>query len=162
MRDFINQNSALLLAILVFGMAAWGAWDYRKNKRALLAIAAILIVITVGYAQVRHGQSDASSVAEFDAVFAAGAPVVLEIYSDTCVVCLASKHAVDDLEVELEGKATVVRMNIGESVGKAVARQYGAFATPSFIVLSSSGIEQYRQYGYPDSDRLVAEVLAAQ
>ena len=52
------------------------------------------------------------------------------------------------------------RINIREEVGKEVARQYGVYSTPTFLVFNSLGNEAHRQSGgFPDIGRLEAEVL---
>ena len=76
------------------------------------------------------------------------------------MVCLSSKPAVDGLERALQGKALVFRVNIRDQAGQEVARQYGVYATPTFLVFNSLGNEVYRQAGgFPDTGRLEAEVL---
>lgn len=160
MLELINRNSALLAVVLLLAAVAWTAWDYRRNKAVLAGIAVVLLVVAAGYSQARHGPSDASSLTGFDALLAAGSPVVLEVYSDTCIICLASKPAVAGLEKRLAGQLTVVHMNIGEEAGRQVAQRYSAFTTPTFIVFSRDGTERYRQLGYPDTGRLAAEALA--
>jgi hypothetical protein len=73
---------------------------------------------------------------------------------------LSSKPAVDGLERDLKGKALVIHVNIRDQVGQIVARQYGVFVTPTFLVFNASGKEVYRQSGgFPDTARLAAEVL---
>lgn len=160
MLGLINSNSALLAVVLLLAAAAWTAWEHRRNKVVLASIAIVLLLLAAGYSQARHGPSDVSSLSGFDALLASGSPVVLEVYSDTCAVCLASEPVVARLEKRLTGHASVVRMNIREEVGLQVARRYGALTTPTFIVLSRDGTEGYRQRGYPDTRRLAAEALA--
>lgn len=161
MPEFINNNSALILAFVLLLTVGWFIWDYRRNKKVLMAIIAIVLVLGAGYAQTRHGPSDVDSVEAFDALLAQGTPIVLEIYSDTCVVCLASKPAVDGLERNLGDRAQVVQMSIDEPSGRAIARRYQASVTPTFVVLSADGVELHRQQGYPNVDELAAEALAA-
>ncbi len=82
MGEFLNNNSAVILIGLLLIALGWYAWDYRRSKRALAVFAAVAIVIVGGYLSARHGPSDVATLAEVDAVLAAGAPVVLEVYSD--------------------------------------------------------------------------------
>ena len=70
-----------------------------------------------------------------------------------------SKRSVDRLERDLEGHATVLRINIAEEVGRAVARRYGVGITPTFIVFAPAGGVRDRQTGFPDLDRLEVEAL---
>lgn len=82
MATFINNNSALILLVMLVASIAWLGWDYRRRKRALVVLAAIAVVLIGGYLSAQAGPSDVATLAEVDAVLASGAPVVLEIYSD--------------------------------------------------------------------------------
>ncbi|MDA1036494.1 MAG: thioredoxin family protein [Chloroflexi bacterium] len=160
MGEFINNNSVWILAILLCGVAASFAWQHRHSWRSLAVIAFVLVVLTSGYLTSRHGASDVASIAEVDAVLASGAPVVLELYSDTCTLCIVSQRSVDGMERDLEGYATVLRVSIDEDVGRAVARRYGLGVLPTFMVFTAAGRERYRESGMPDIDRLEEEALA--
>jgi len=159
--EFINNNSAALVGLLVLGVGAMFAWDHRRSWRSLAVIAGVLLVLFAGYWTSRSGPSDVASIVEVDAVLAAGAPVVLEVYSDNCTMCLASKRSVDAMEEELAGQATVLRISADEAVGRAVARRYGVGLLPTFIVFTPEGREIHRESGFPDTDRLEAEALSA-
>ena len=56
---------------------------------------------------------------------------------------------VDRLERELEDRVKVVRVNVLDSVGRAIASRYGMQSLPTFIVIDGSGQVQYRQSGLP-------------
>lgn len=160
MGEFINNNSVWILAILLYGVAAIFAWEHRRSWRSLAAIAFVLVVLTSGYLTSRHGPSDVASIAEVDSVLGSGAPVVLELYSDTCTLCIVSKRSVDGMEHDLAGQARVLRVSADESVGRAVARRYGLGLLPTFVVFTADGRERYRESGMPDVDRLKEEALA--
>ena len=53
----------------------------------------------------------------------------------------------------------MLRINIDEDVGRAVARRFRVGITPTFIVFAPDGRVRYRQTGFPDVDRLEAEAL---
>ena len=160
MGEFINNNSVWILAVLVFGIGGFFAWEHRRSWRALAIIAAVLVVLSAGYWTSRQGPSDVATIDEVDGVLARGAPVVLEVYSDSCTVCLVSKRKVDGLEASLEGRAVVLRINADESVGRAVTRRYGVGLMPTFIVFTADGRERHRESGFPDTGRLEAEALS--
>ena len=160
MGEFINNNSLWIVGVLVVGIAVMFAWEHRDSKRALAVIAAVLVVLASGYWTSRTGASDVQSIAEVDSVLALGLPVVVEVFSDSCTVCLASKRKVDALEDSLGASAVVLRIDLLEDVGKAVAQRYGVGITPTFIVFSRDGRERYRESGFPDTERLESEALA--
>ena len=66
----------------------------------------------------------------------------------------------DAMEIDLEGKAVVVRLNLSEDVGRQAARRMSVSITPTFIVFLADGDEHYRESGPPDIDRLKREVLS--
>ena len=82
MGALLNNNSAVILVGMLLVALGWYAWDYRRSKRALAVFAAVAIVLVGGYLSTRHGPSDVASLAEVDAVLAAGVPVILQVYSD--------------------------------------------------------------------------------
>lgn len=160
MGEFINNNSAWIIGILVFGVGGMFAWERRRSWKALVSIALILFVLSAGYWTSRTGPSDVATIAEVDAVLASGAPVVLELYSDTCTLCLISKRSVDGLEADLEGQAIVLRVSVDEAIGREVSRRYGLSYLPSFVVFSADGLEVHRESGNPDIDRIKSFALA--
>ncbi len=82
MGQFINHNSALLLMLVFGGMVVLFAWPYRRNLRALAAIAAVVAVLFAGYWNVRTGPSTVPDIAGVDVALGAGTPVLVEVYSD--------------------------------------------------------------------------------
>ena len=83
MGEFINHNSALLIAAAFFGIMGMFAWERRRSAKALFVIAGITLVLVGGYWTSREGPSDVATIAEVDSILSAGIPVVLEFYSDT-------------------------------------------------------------------------------
>lgn len=60
----------------------------------------------------------------------------------------------DRIEQEQRGKLQVIRLNMQDQIGRELARQYGALVTPTFIYLDAQGVEQWRQVGSIDSQRV--------
>ena len=83
MGEFINHNSALLIATAFFGIMGMFAWEGRSNAKTLVVIVGITLVLVGGYWTSREGPSDVATIAEVDSILSAGTPVVLEFYSDT-------------------------------------------------------------------------------
>jgi hypothetical protein len=57
---------------------------------------------------------------------------------------------VDGIESEYEGKLEVIRLNIQEPVGRAVAERFDFQFTPTFVFLDAEGSELWRQVGAID------------
>ncbi len=159
--EFVNNNSAVLVAVAFLGIMGMFAWDHRRSTRALLAMGAVTLVLAGGFWTSREGPSDVATIAEVDRIVGSGTPVVLEVYSDSCTICLISKRSVDGMEADLDGDAIVLRLNLGEEVGKETARRYGVGFTPTFVVFTADGREVHRESGFPDIDRLKSEVLSS-
>lgn len=83
MGEFINHNSALLIAIAFFGIMGMFAWERRSSAKTLVAIVGITLVLVGGYWTSREGPSDVATIVEVDSILGAGVPVVLAFYSDT-------------------------------------------------------------------------------
>ena len=65
------------------------------------------------------------------------------------------------MEVDLEGTAVLLRLNLGEDGGKQAARRLDVSFTPTFVVFSADGREHHRESGPPDIDRLKRETLSS-
>lgn len=159
MTDFINHNSAVLALVLIVGLFAYLAWRNRSSLKLVTALTMIAVLLGFGYMGSGYGPSDLDTLDELDAIRRSGTPVVLEVFSDHCTMCLVSKREVDQLQKRLAGDAKVVRLNLSEEVGQAASRVFGVSATPTFIVFGPEGRELFRQSGYPDIERLAAAAL---
>jgi thiol-disulfide isomerase/thioredoxin len=160
MPSIINQYSAVLALTLLLAVLALVAWDYRRRRRVVVALVLVGVLLVAGYASARHGPSSVASAAEAEALIGGGTPVVLEVYSDSCTLCLISRRGVDALERELAGEAVVLRVNLYDEVGRAITARYGARSLPTFIVFDAGGAERFRSTGLPDFERLETEALA--
>jgi thioredoxin-related protein len=57
---------------------------------------------------------------------------------------MSVKPVVDAVEREFSGKLKVIRLNIQDPAGKALAQEYGFQFTPTFILLDGDGQEAWR------------------
>lgn len=55
------------------------------------------------------------------------------------MACLAAKPAVDGLERQYAGRATVLRADILSEAGRTLARRYDIDVVPGFVVLAGDG-----------------------
>lgn len=67
----------------------------------------------------------------------------------------------DGLESELNGKLTVLRVNVQEPVGRELAPVYGFEYTPTYIFFDARGRELWRTIGEIDPQR-VRDSVASQ
>jgi thiol-disulfide isomerase/thioredoxin len=75
-------------------------------------------------------------------------------------VCLAAKPTVDGLQDDLGGRVVFLHIDIGDDLGRVVARRYGVTLTPTFIVFDAQGEIVHRKSGFPDTDAIRAAVLS--
>ncbi|MHB1005056.1 MAG: thioredoxin family protein [Chloroflexota bacterium] len=71
-----------------------------------------------------------------------------------------AKPIVDGLEQEVSDRGVVVRLNVGDEAGRAVASRYGLSAVPTFLVIRDGNEPSARFVGRPDHDRLVQAMFA--
>ncbi len=113
-------NIGLWLAAAVFGWAGWIFMDMSSPA------------------------ATASSSSSLTAVRTSKVPVLVEFYADWCGPCKAVGPIVENLAVELTGKARVIRINVDEQPD--LAAQNGIQGIPSFIAYKG-GREVARQSG---------------
>ena len=70
------------------------------------------------------------------------------------MACVAAKPIVDGIEQEHAGQLVVLRVNVQDPAGKALANEYGFRATPTFIFFDAQGNELWRQVGGLDVGRV--------
>ena len=64
------------------------------------------------------------------------------------------KPIVDGLEQELAGRLRVIRLNVQDPVGKALAGELGFRMTPTFVFFDGQGVEAWREIGRLDAARV--------
>ncbi len=121
---------------------------------------AIVLGLVIAYAALHTRGDQFASIAELETRLASGEPTVIEFYSNTCSICLIAKPQVDRLERDLAGRATVLRLSVVDSVGRALASRWGVRGLPTFVVVDGAGHPTYAQAGMPDIDALHAAVDA--
>jgi thioredoxin-related protein len=76
------------------------------------------------------------------------------------MACVAAKPIVDGIEDEHTGELVVLRVNVQDPAGQALAEEYGFRATPTFIFFDAQGEELWRSVGSLDAAQ-VAESLSS-
>jgi len=79
------------------------------------------------------------SDSEFEnAVLKSAEPVVVDFWAEWCGPCKAMSPLVDELALELDGKAKVVKVNIDESPNAPT--KYGVRGIPTFMVFKDGAL----------------------
>lgn len=66
------------------------------------------------------------------------------------MACIAAKPIVDGIEQEHSGRLQVIRLNVQDPVGRALAPELGFRSTPTFIFFDAAGREVWRSVGAID------------
>jgi cytochrome c-type biogenesis protein len=88
-----------------------------------------------------------------------GKPRLLEFMSGHCAACARMAPVVAAIErrcAAMDG--TIVRINVDEPSGEALAARYGVRVVPSFVSVDSQGRETERVVGELPADRLAVVV----
>lgn len=99
----------------------------------------------------RSGATSAASASALSSAHASGKPVLVEFYADWCRACKLVAPTVEELAVEVKGRARVVRVNVGQN--RALAQQHRISGLPTFIAFNR-GKETSRIEGAPDKNSL--------
>ena len=79
------------------------------------------------------------TLAAFEQALRDPRPTMLEFYSDNCAVCMSMKPMLERLEHEVGHRLQILRVNVSDPVGLALADRYHVSVTPTFVLLNSAG-----------------------
>lgn len=151
----LNEYSFLILTaadLLVLGLLL-----ARKglNPRIAAAWLAASLALGAGWLSLRTGAGTYEQADQAELVIrSAERPVLVELYSDYCVACLAARPGLDALERDLAGRLDVVRLNVASPAGRQLGAELGLRVTPTFILFNASGRELWRSPGSLDDVRV--------
>jgi thioredoxin 1 len=93
----------------------------------------------------------------YDALLASKLPVLLDVYADWCPPCRRIAPLVEELAVELEGRAVVAKLD-SEANPNLIAK-LGINSLPTFLVFNE-GAEVHRMVGLQSREKLLASLGA--
>jgi len=144
--EFFNYYSAFLTipGIIVLLIALLPI----KRKRKQIYICSITAIVGLSVVLIlRPGDSNVATEAEAQVVITSGSPVFVEFFSNSCTACLASQPIVRSLEGELDDDVQILKLNVMDSMASQMIRDYGAYLTPTFVVIGRDGEIVWRQSG---------------
>jgi len=107
---------------------------------ALGATVAIdLVVFAVVWLSMRPGPADITSPAQLARLVKAGKPVVVELYSNFCLICMANRQTIKIAATSLSGQCRFVRVELPTAAGTAIGDVYNCHYTPSYLVFDEHG-----------------------
>ena len=105
----------------------------------MATLAIDLLVLGGVWLALRPGAADIRSKDDLDRVIRGGRPVVVELYSNFCLICMANRQTVKLAATSLGGAARFVRLELPTKAGTAIGDAYGARYTPSYLVFDEHG-----------------------
>jgi thiol-disulfide isomerase/thioredoxin len=107
---------------------------------AITATAVVDFVVLGGiWLAMRPGTPDVRSVADLDRTRHAGRPVLVELYSNFCLICMANRQVLNSVAAELGAECQIVRVELPTPGGREIADTYRILYTPSYIVFDTHG-----------------------
>lgn len=119
---------------------------------------AVVLALAVAYILLRTPGDEFDSLAALETRLTAGRPTVIELYSNTCSICLISKPRVDQLARDISPQADVLRLNVKDGVGRELAYRWQVAGVPTFFILDGQGETVYRRAGAPEVEHITEVV----
>lgn len=157
--SLFNQFSFIVMAATLLIAAAallWGASKVPAVLRVSGWCALLIALVAFWFAARPTDTPDIGELADVEARIGSGTPVVLELYSEYCLGCMAQHADVLALENALGERAVVLRLSIHTQVGAALWARYRGETTPTFIIFDGEG----REIGRTNAALSVGQVLA--
>ena len=107
---------------------------------ALGATVAIdLVVFGLVWLSMRPGGADITSPEQLARLVKGGKPVVVELYSNFCLICMANRHTIEVAATSLSGECRFVRVELPSAAGMAIGDFYKCRYTPSYLIFDEHG-----------------------
>ena len=103
------------------------------------SVAIDLAVLGAVWFALRPGEPDVRSLAELDATVHAGKPVLVELYSNLCLICMANRQIIRIASGRLGAKCTIVRVEAPTGAGREIADTFRAPHVPSYLLFDARG-----------------------
>jgi len=94
---------------------------------------------------------------DYDALLASKLPVLLDVYADWCPPCRRIAPLIEELAVEVEGKAIVAKLD--SEANPNLIERLGINSLPTFLVFDK-GSEAHRLVGLQSRETLLARLGA--
>lgn len=113
------------------------------GELALPALGATLAIDLVVFGAIwlamRPGGPDITSPEQLARLVKGGKPVVVEFYSNFCLICMANRQTIKIAATSLSGQCRFVRVELPSAAGEAIGDFYKCRYTPSYLVFDQHG-----------------------
>ena len=106
-----------------------------------LVVTVVLDIVALGgvWLAMRPGRPDIRAKGDLDHVLRGGRPVVVELYSNFCLICMAYRQTVRTAAMSLGASCTFARVELPSRAGTEIGDGYGVRYTPSFLIFDEHG-----------------------
>jgi hypothetical protein len=98
-----------------------------------------LAVLGAIWLSMRPGSPDIGSREALNGAVGRGVPVVVELCSSFCLICMANRQTIKLAAAALRGTARFVRVELRTASGRAIGDAYGVTYTPSYLIFDEHG-----------------------
>jgi hypothetical protein len=98
-----------------------------------------LVLFGAIWLAMRPGRADITSPEQLARLVRGGKPVVVELYSNFCLICMANRQSIKIAATSLSGQCRFVRVELPTAAGAAIADAYKCRYTPSYLVFDDHG-----------------------
>jgi thiol-disulfide isomerase/thioredoxin len=130
---------ALILVPTVIGLLA----TLLPTPQATIYLVASLIVetifVVVLWLALRPRGADVRSRSELERAIHGGKPVIVELFSSFCLICMSIRQASQTAADILKEQATVVRVELRTTGGREIGDAYGVSYVPSYLLFDEHG-----------------------
>lgn len=103
------------------------------------AIALDLVIFLAVWLSMRPGRPDITSPEQLARVVKGGKPVVVELYSNFCLICMANRQNIKIAATRLSGQCRFVRVELPTKAGAAIGDAYECRYSPSYLIFDEHG-----------------------
>ena len=98
-----------------------------------------LIVFGTIWLAMRPGEADITEPEQLARLVKAGKPVVVELFSNFCLICMANRQSIKIAATSISGQCRFVRVELPTAAGTAIGDFYECRYTPSYLVFDEHG-----------------------
>jgi thiol-disulfide isomerase/thioredoxin len=102
-------------------------------------VAISLVLFGAIWLSMRPGRADITSPEQLARLVKAGKPVVVEMYSNFCMICMANRQIIKIAATSLRGQCRFVRVELPTRTGAAIGDFYKCRYTPSYLLFDEHG-----------------------
>ena len=102
-------------------------------------VAIDLVVFGAIWLSMHPGSADITSPEQLARLVQGGKPVVVEMYSNFCLICMANRQTIKIAATTLSGQCRFVRVELPTAAGAVIGEVYKCRYTPSYLVFDEHG-----------------------